>query len=63
MRLFNAFQIVCLFVAMPWIVQFLKAANFSGANLALYTCYVVYVVLFGFMTAAMYHLVSLSDRT
>ena len=50
MRLFNAFQITCLFVAMPWICQYLDTANFTGHQIALYTSYVVYVILFGFVT-------------
>ena len=50
MRLFNAFQVVCLFVAMPYIIQWLdSAAEFYGAKALGWAACAAYVGMFGFM--------------
>ena len=55
MRVFNAFQLVGLFSAMPFIVAWLNKASFSFAGIAFWTAVVVYVVAFGFMVASVTH--------
>lgn len=48
MRFFNAFQLVILFAALPFIVQWLRTAEFWGAQAFLWVGIVAYVVMFIF---------------
>lgn len=43
---FNAFQMVCLFAALPFIVNWLHQAEFSGSLPLMWLAIVVYVVMF-----------------
>ena len=54
MRLFNSFQIVCAFVAWPFLISWLSDASFKGATVAFYSACAVYVVAFGCMVGAVY---------
>jgi hypothetical protein len=53
-RAFNAFQIVTLFAAMPFIIQWLGTAAFVGATAAFWIAIVAYLVLFGWLCVAMF---------
>lgn len=57
MLLFNAFQIVCLFAAMPFIVAWLRSATFSGAFAASWIAVVVYAVMFCLMVYNTYFII------
>lgn len=57
MRLFNSFQIVTMFVAWPFLVNWLHSASFSGAAVAFYAACALYVVMFGVAIAAMYEFI------
>jgi hypothetical protein len=46
MKVFSAFQLVCLFVVWPLLIQWLSGATFAGAGAAFYTAIAVYVVMF-----------------
>lgn len=48
-RAFNAFQLVTLFAAMPYILAWLGKDPFTYAGGAFWVAIVVYVVLFGVM--------------
>lgn len=52
MRVFNAFQIACLFTAMPFIIDWLSKGTFSGSAPLWWVAVVVYVILFIATTAA-----------
>lgn len=52
LRIFNSFQIVCAFVAWPFLINWLSTAEFRGAPLAFYSSAAVYVVGFIAMIAA-----------
>lgn len=54
MKLFNAFQIVGLFCAMPFLLFWLDSAGFSGHMAAFYAGCAFYLILFGVMVAALY---------
>jgi hypothetical protein len=53
LKLFNAFQIVTLFAALPYIIGWLYTAPFPFSIAALATAVVVYVILFGWNVFAM----------
>jgi hypothetical protein len=55
LRAFNAFQIVALFSAMPYLIGWLGTSPFPYSLAAMWTSVVVYVVLF------IVHVMSLSD--
>lgn len=51
MRVFNAFQVVVLFIAMPWIIGWLKTASFTCSEAVFYVACAVYVIGFVMMVA------------
>jgi hypothetical protein len=53
-RAFNSFQIVTLFAAMPFIIQWIGGASFTGASAAFWIAIVAYVILFGWLCVAMF---------
>lgn len=53
-RLFNAFQLVCLFAAGPFGIDYLYHGPFAYAMVAFWVALVAYLVLFGVVTTAMY---------
>ncbi len=55
MKLFNAFQAVLMFVAWPFLVQWLNQQDFSGASAAFYGACALYVVGFVIMTVCVRH--------
>lgn len=57
MKLFNAFQFVILFIAWPFILQWLAGATFAGAAALWYAACVAFLVHFGFSIAAAYSLI------
>ncbi len=58
MRLFNAFQLVVLFVVWPWIIQWLHSAGFAGHSALFYAASAAYVVHFGFMVFFVHEAIS-----
>ena len=54
MKLFNAFQLVAVFVGLPFFMSWLSAAAFPGHQVAFYGACAFYVVAFGFMVASVY---------
>lgn len=54
-RAFNAFQLVTLFAAMPFIVGWLHSNPFSYSSAAFWTSVIVYLVMFIFMCIAMFN--------
>lgn len=63
MRMFNAFQIVCAFVAWPFLIFWLETAEFRGASIAFWSAVVVYVVAFLFMVVAVGYTIDTTDRS
>lgn len=57
MRIFNAFQMVSLFVAMPFLANWLHSGPFQGAIIAFYAVCALYVVMFGFAVGAVYEFI------
>lgn len=55
-RAFNAFQLVTLFAAMPYILGWLSSSPFPYAAGAFWVAIVVYVVLFGVMCVGTFEL-------
>lgn len=47
MKLFNAFQLVCLFACGPFIIQYLHTASFVCATAAFWVAIVAYLLGFG----------------
>ncbi len=45
-RIFNAFQLVCLFTAMPYLIQWLTTEPFAYSGAAYWLAMCVYVVMF-----------------
>lgn len=58
MRIFNAFQIVALFVALPFLVSWESRAAFPGHEVAMYATCAFYLVVFGVMVASVYSFLS-----
>lgn len=55
MKLFNSFQIVCAFVAWPFLIAWLHdAPDFTGASVAFFAACAVYIVAFFVMIGAVY---------
>lgn len=52
MKLFNAFQCVCLFAVMPFAIAWVAQQDFKFSNVAFFTICGVYLTSFVFMTAA-----------
>lgn len=46
LRVFNAFQIVSLFCALPFVIMWLSQAEFAGAQPLMYLAIVVYGIMF-----------------
>lgn len=46
MKTFNAFQLICVFVAFSYFIQWLGQATFNGSIAAFYTEIVVYIISF-----------------
>ena len=57
MRLFNAFQIVSVFVACPFFIAWLADAGFRGADAAFYSVCALYAVGFAMMVVAVANLI------
>ena len=55
MKLFNAFQCVIMYAALPFVIGWLDGAGFRGAGAAFYAAIGVYVISSGCMVAAVYH--------
>ncbi len=55
-RAFNAFQLVTLFAALPFIVGWLKTNPFPFSPAAFYTAIVAYLVLFVVLCIAAFEL-------
>jgi hypothetical protein len=58
MRAFNAFQMVGIFVAWPFLIAWLRNAEFSGAAALFYASAALYVVGFFFMVASVCSLIN-----
>jgi hypothetical protein len=54
MKLFNSFQLVCLFAAFPFIIQWLSGLDFRGDKAAMVAACAAYVVLFSMITWSAY---------
>jgi len=55
MKLFNAFQCVVLYAALPFIISWLDGAEFRWAGAAFWSAIVVYVISSFCMVASVYH--------
>jgi hypothetical protein len=53
-RIFNAFQIVVSFAALPYLISWLSTADFTGSRAAFYTACVIYLAASWFMVYAVY---------
>lgn len=53
MKVFNAFQLMCLFVAMPFVITWLHTQNFYACGAAFWTCIIIYVVMFCVLVASL----------
>lgn len=58
LKLFNSFQMVCLFAGAPFFLSWLNEATFTGASLALWTAGAAYVFSFFGMTGFVFKAVS-----
>jgi hypothetical protein len=54
LRVFNSIQIVGVFVAWPFLVEWLSKAAFTGATLAFWSAIVLYAVGFLAITTCVY---------
>ena len=61
MKLFNSFQLVAAFVAMPFLIMWLQDATFRGAAAAFYAAAALYVVAFASMVGSVWHLLETWD--
>lgn len=61
MKLFNAFQLVAVFVALPYLMGWLQDATFRGSAAAFYATAALYVVAFACMVACVWR--SLDDSS
>ena len=52
MKTFNAFQMVCLFAIIPFVLSWLSIQTFAGAGIAWWVGCSIYTVSFFLMTAA-----------
>lgn len=54
MRLFNSFQLCCMFAGFPFLIGWLQDASFKNSDKAFWAAVVAYVVAFGFQWVATY---------
>lgn len=55
MKLFNAFQLVIMYAALPFVISWLDGQSFRGSGAALWAAIAVYVIATGCMIASVYH--------
>jgi hypothetical protein len=60
-RAFNSFQLVTLFAATPFIVEWLDEETFTLARAGFWLAIAVYLVLFVTMIVALFHLTERKD--
>lgn len=54
MKLFNSFQLVIMYAALPFVISWLDGAGFRWAGAAFWSTIVIYIVASGFMVGAVY---------